>query len=100
MSSINLIPNSPQIEFTEDEKTSIISITEEYSAIYKDIIQAQEEIKLASDKVLSLTNQMEDMMKRENDLMIKIASSRDLDPKTVSTEAANLILIHNNSKTI
>lgn len=100
MSSINLIPNNPQVEFTEDEKTSIISITEEYSAIYKDIVKAQEEIQLASDKVLKLTNQMEDTMKRENDLMVEIAFTRDLDPKTVANEAANLILNYNNSKTI
>jgi hypothetical protein len=32
--------------------------------------------------------------------MTDIASVRDLDPKTVSTEAANIILNYNNSKTI
>ena len=100
MSSINLIPHIPQIEFTESELTDIIAITEEYSSIYKEIVKAQEEIQLASDKVLRLTNLMEDMMKKENDLMTDIASVRDLDPKTVSNEAANIILNYNNSKTI
>jgi hypothetical protein len=100
MSSINLIPHTPQIEFTESELTDIIAITEEYSSIYKEIVKAQEEIQLASDKVLRLTNLMEDMMKKENDLMTDIASVRDLDPKTVSNEAANIILNYNNSKTI
>jgi hypothetical protein len=100
MSSINLIPQIPQIEFTESELTDIIAITEEYSSIYREIVKAQEEIQLASDKVLRLTNLMEDMMKKENDLMTDIASVRDLDPKTVSTEAANIILNYNNSKTI
>jgi len=100
MSSINLIPQTPQIEFSDSEITNIISITEEYTSLYKDIVKAQEEIQLASDKVLKLTNQMEDTMKRENDLMVEIAFTRDLDPKTVANEAANLILNYNNSKTI
>lgn len=100
MSSINLIPQTPQIEFSDSEITNIISITEEYTSLYKDIVKAQEEIQLASDKVLKLTNQMEDTMKKENDLMVEIAFTRDLDPKTVANEAANLILNYNNSKTI
>ena len=100
MSSINLIPQTAQIEFTDSEITDIIAITEEYTAIYKEIVKAQEEIQLASDKVSYLTSQMEIMMKRENDLMTDIAVVRDLDPKTVSNEAANIILNYNNSKTI
>jgi len=96
MSSINLIPNESQVSFTEDEKTAIIEISNEYSSLYKEIVRIQEEIQNASDRVLELTTQMTTTSKREEELMLKIAAKHDLDPKTVSNEAANLIL---NSKT-
>ena len=96
MSSINLIPNQPQIVFTDEEKNEILQISSEYSSLYKEIVRIQEEIQIASNKVLELTTQMTTTSERENELMLKIATKHDLDPKTVSNEAANLIL---NSKT-
>ena len=94
MSSINLIPHTPQIEFTENEIKDILSITEEYSSLYKETAILQTEIQNAMDRITELTTQMETVKQKESELMIEIASKHDLDPKTVSNEAVNYLLNH------
>jgi len=97
MSSINLLPHTPQIEFTENEISEILKISEEYSNLYKETSILQDEIQLALNRVTELTSQMESVKQQEIDLMTEIASKHDLDPKTVSNEAVNYLL---NRKTI
>ena len=97
MSSINLIPNTPQIEFTENEIAEILKISEEYSNLYKETSILQEEIQVALNRVTELTAQMESVKQQEIDLVTEIASKHDLDPKTISNEAVNYLL---NRKTI
>ena len=97
MSSINLLPHTPQIEFTENEISEILKISEDYSNLYKETSILQEEIQVALNRVTELTTQMESVKQQEIDLMTEIASKHDLDPKTVSNEAVNYLL---NRKTI
>jgi hypothetical protein len=97
MSSINLLPHTPQIEFTETEISEILKISEDYSNLYKETSILQEEIQVALNRVTELTAQMESVKQQEIDLMTEIASKHDLDPKTVSNEAVNYLL---NRKTI
>lgn len=97
MSSINLLPHTPQIEFTEKEISEILEISQEYSNLYKETSILQEEIQVALNRVTELTAQMESVKQQEIDLMTEIASKHDLDPKTVSNEAVNYLL---NRKTI
>jgi hypothetical protein len=52
MSSINLIPQTPQIAFTESEIQNIIAITEEYSAIYREIEKHRKKFNLRLIKFL------------------------------------------------
>lgn len=83
------------ISFTEEEKSTIVSITNKYATLMKESIALQRIIEDAEGQLRFLAQNMEHLKETEHHFFFDLGAKYDLEPKTVHTAAANYIMSNN-----
>jgi hypothetical protein len=83
---------SNTIEFTSEEKDSILKITSQYGELMRESVKLQEKIKDAEHQLRELANRMDELKHSENHFFFDLGAKYDMEPQTVQTQAANYVM--------
>jgi hypothetical protein len=88
------------ISFTEEEKSTIVSITNKYATLMKESIALQHIIEDAEGQLRFLAQNMEHLQETEHHFFFDLGAKYDLEAKTIQTAAANYIMSNNQENEI
>lgn len=83
---------SNNIEFTLEEKESILKITSQYSELMKESVNLQEKIKDAENQLRDLANRMDELKHSEQHFFYDLGAKYDMEAQTIQTAAANFVM--------
>lgn len=83
---------SNTIEFTTEEKDSILRITSQYGELMRESVKLQERIKESENQLRELANRMDQLKHTEQHFFYDLGAKYDMEPQTVQTAAANYVM--------